>query len=168
MTHTPTPWRVAPDRCFDIQTGDETLELATIVGETSLANSAKPDNLGFANEAEQKANAAFIVLAVNAHSKLVEALEQAPTLVELCSEIEQAYLQDDLDTASTLRKRVRAILGQINAALLAARPEQDICPDCGDTGTVYTLEDETEIGQPPGSSSRACPRCAPKQEEVKP
>ena len=34
------------------------------------------------------------------------------------------------------------------------------CCECGGTGSVYTMEDETQIGQAPGSSQIDCPCCS--------
>lgn len=33
------------------------------------------------------------------------------------------------------------------------------CVSCGGSGIAYTMNDETEIGQPPGSSGIDCPKC---------
>lgn len=34
------------------------------------------------------------------------------------------------------------------------------CGSCGGSGTAYTMEDETEIGQTPGASGIDCPECS--------
>ena len=39
------------------------------------------------------------------------------------------------------------------------------CRTCDGTGIVYTMMDETEIGQAPGSSARPCPDCREKNDE---
>ncbi len=44
--------------------------------------------------------------------------------------------------------------------LLAALKEACSRCGCGGTGIDYTMEDETEIGQAPGSSAIDCPECA--------
>lgn len=62
----------------------------------------------------------------------------------------------DAEAAAEVAGRLRAqqtVLVEIVAELTAG------CPDCGGIGTVYMLMDETEIGQPPGSSGRICRRC---------
>ena len=40
------------------------------------------------------------------------------------------------------------------------------CGSCGGTGTAYTMEDETDIGQPPGSSAIDCPECQVWREAI--
>ena len=42
----------------------------------------------------------------------------------------------------------------------ALKAEFANCGSCGGKGICYTMGDETEIGQPPGSSGRDCEECA--------
>lgn len=75
LEHTPTPWVIDPQYPSEVQTPD----LNTICsawhehaeGKTITVNGIHPASLK-----ESAANAAFIVKAVNAHAKLVEALER--------------------------------------------------------------------------------------------
>ncbi len=56
---------------------------------------------------------------------------------------------------------------EANAKLIASAPDLlnelkyliGNCQTCGGEGIAYTMIDETEIGQPPGSSGRSCPSC---------
>ena len=65
--HTPTPWRVDPMYWADIQTADGGIEVA------GLRYDGMPDAINREPEdAVARANAAFIVRAVNHHEALVE------------------------------------------------------------------------------------------------
>jgi hypothetical protein len=56
---------------------------------------------------------------------------------------------------------------QANAHLIAAAPDLyrelsrmvESCPLCAGSGFIYTMADETEIGQTPGRSTQPCPDC---------
>lgn len=68
-----------------------------------------------------------------------------------------------VEIASTTERNAQANARLISAApeLLEALEEQiKCCSACGGKGTYYTMSDETEIGQAPGSSGTDCHYCA--------
>lgn len=72
--HTPTPWRLDPNKC---RSSPVFVERATVGGDRHIATVYGPDP-GSVAEGEEiaKANARFIVTAVNAHARLVAALRE--------------------------------------------------------------------------------------------
>ncbi len=63
----------------------------------------------------------------------------------------------------------RLIVTAVNSHydLLAALKEAfSHCGECGGTGIAYTMEDETQIGQAPGSSAIDCPECIVWREAI--
>ncbi len=49
---------------------------------------------------------------------------------------------------------------EIKRLRAALQDAVDNCCECSGTGNAYTMEDETKIGQPPGSSRIDCPLCS--------
>lgn len=77
--HTPLPWRVCPSFPADIQ-ADGT-EIASCFEEKHIGQTWTIEGPITVSYGEHKANAAFIVRACNSHYQLVEALENANTLL---------------------------------------------------------------------------------------
>jgi hypothetical protein len=110
MQHTPTPWRrdYDDDACFVIPHTKSEAQIVCVLGEHS----------GVA-DAEDYANAAFIVQAVNAHDALVKA---ASDLIDVLA------LQADLMTEAAI-----AYVPEWNAlvdAIHKARGEAPSAPNC--------------------------------------
>lgn len=57
-------------------------------------------------------------------------------------------------------KRTMAYLDEIDRLRAALQDAVDSCCECGGTGNAFTMEDETQIGQAPGSSRIDCPCCS--------
>lgn len=81
-------------------------------------------------------------MSIEVHNRLHD-LAKAPTIAP-----PSVYANACRDGAVAIR--------ELRAAL---KDFVDRCPDCGGKGTAYTMEDETQIGQAPGSSGIDCPGC---------
>ncbi len=116
IKHTPTPWRT-----------DEDFDHLSVAGADG-AQIADCCILGFKvkrNDAINRANAAFIVRAVNAHDDLVDALEVAKQFVE-----QEAEMRGDADKGYALS--CAAILPVIRAALAKASAQKNESTDTPD------------------------------------
>ncbi len=92
--------------------------------------------------------------------------DQSALLIERDGEIERLQ-KEHRRLAGEWADRIEKQLPCIEAAeaeCARLREALDVlvkdCPDCGGEGTVYLMEDEREICQPPGSSGQDCRRCA--------
>lgn len=87
--------------------------------------------------------------------------------------VEHDLLHDFVYVVNAEGKKLASVYGYAEAKLthadlFAAAPEllealmaeTKSCPDCGGTGIAYLMADETEVGQPPGSSAVDCGGCA--------
>lgn len=80
MKHTPTPWKLESYLVGQIVNEDE----SKMIARAGRVNSYESDP----DQIERKANAAFIVRAVNSHQQLVEAIKG---LMEYASLIEERF-----------------------------------------------------------------------------
>ncbi len=85
------------------------------------------------------------------------------------------HLDEELDPTAADGTTICVMLGgaeiepaKANARLIVGAPDMlaalqdavNTCLRCDGKGNAYTMPDETEIGQPPGSSRIDCPNCA--------
>lgn len=107
------------------------------------------------------------------HARLFALLE--PVVRSLAREAEALNKENDRlckennDQAERLAEAKRGLEWQPTVKDLRARLTQAEkllgeaaagCPTCGGIGVVHTMEDETQIGEAPGSSKIPCPSCS--------
>lgn len=108
--HTPTPWAAEEGTIHHI---GHTVITAAHAGMTSNTPLAKVSHLG--DEESARADAAFIVRAVNSHDQLVEALEKIMGIAGCC--VSQRIPSDD----KIIADHIEEIYDNARAALSAAK-----------------------------------------------
>lgn len=131
--HTPTPWMISRNTDLGLMWIDSFD--APSEGIADLYHRVGIDREEFVSKANSEANAAFIVLAVNAHGPLLEALRAAREYVvderdmlldSACPKVDGEPVIEDIDHYSRpLLERDDAMLAVIDAALAKATAQKE-------------------------------------------